>query len=657
MAEYRRPRSRKKKTDEPEVPPPQRTPTQEKLEDWRFKIAQARRVRKDWETRFDVERAEDFLLGKQDTDPNQLVLNHFWATWKTGMANLFYKSPKFFVRAKPGRATPASEQQASIGEAVLEAVSTHDQNLKRAGKLAVHQSYFRIGVLKIIHDPHMEPNPQAGEPIYERGPGNEPVLDPLTGEPRQMRDPQDGALMTEPDEVMTDQVYRFQWVDAATMLLPDEGPDMSQWTWIGEEVTVPLDDAKQDVRFPAALRTQLVANATLLTPDASRPKRIQEAVARQPELFRYVECYDLRAHTWYVLADGQEFDDFLVDEDLPEWIDDHPYAILPGYTPIQGPEPCPWPMPHVAPWLDPQTEYNIRRRQMMEGAKRSARKILFEDNTFPDLDEAIKALQDPADMIAAKVMDVKRPPVVLEAPDLNPAVYKDYVALQADWRAITGQSGARLTDPDANTATEASFVERQASLRDSDMQDAINDWLATAGQKMLLCLRKTLTIDLWIKLRQMSDRDLQSYLHRLYGIDPQMFQTVPALAQQVRQRYGQEKWQQVSREDLDFDADVTVQAGSTRPKNLEAEKRSWMQFLGLLGASPHIALNPTLLRETLAKFEIDSDTIVDELTATAKKMVEINANQAGRNQGGAPGGGPSNGATNPVLSAAGVGGP
>lgn len=658
MAEYRRRRKKKDEAVPDDRPPGDRT-SLTRLEDWRVKIGQARRVRKDWETAFRVELCERALLGKQESG-DALRVNKVWATWKTGMANVYYKAPKFYVRAKPGRANPASEKQASIGEGVMEAIGNRGHNLKRAGKLAVHQSYFRIGVLKIIHDPRMEPNPQAGEPIYARGPGNEPILSSLTGKPEPLRDARTGKPMLEPDEVMTDQVYRYQWVDAANMLLPDEGPDMQQWTWLGEEVTVPLDDAKDDPRFSKALRSQLVANATLHTPEASRPRKLREAASRPPELFRYVECYDLKTHCWYVLADGQTFDDFLVDDDIPEWIDDHPYAILPGYTPIQGPEPLPWPLPLIEPWLDLQAEYNIRRRQMMEGAKRSARKGIFEETTFPDVDEAIKVLQSPDDMVFAKVMDLNRPPKMLEAPDLSPAIYKDYAALQADWRDITGQTGARLTDPDSTTATEASFAERQAGLRDVEMQDAITDWLATAGQKMWQCVKTTLTLDLWIQIREMGDKEIQTYLQRVYGIDPQALATVPALQQEVRHRFGAQKWQQVSREDLDFEADVTVQPGSTRPKNLEAEKRSWLQFLQIIGANPAIALNPTLLRETLAKFEIDSDTIVDELTATAKKMVEINANQAGRNQGGgggSPNGGGGLSSLGAVLSGAGVGSP
>ena len=47
-----------------------------------------------------------------------------------------------------------------------------------------------------------------------------------------------------------------------------------------------------------------------------------------------------------------------------------------------------------------------------------------------------------------------------------------------------------------------------------------------------------------------------------------------------------------------------------------------------------MALSRELLRETAAKFEYISERMLDELTALAQQMVNINANQAGRTQGG-----------------------
>ena len=116
------------------------------------------------------------------------------------------------------------------------------------------------------------------------------------------------------------------------------------------------------------------------------------------ELIRYVELYDLKKKRWQIIAEDQPFDEPLIDDVLPDGVEDHPYAILPGWNAIVGPEPRAWPYPYTRPWIDPQKEYNIRRQQMMEGAKRSARKILATPNSFPNETEALKAVQSPRDM-------------------------------------------------------------------------------------------------------------------------------------------------------------------------------------------------------------------------------------------------------------------
>ena len=73
-------------------------------------------------------------------------------------------------------------------------------------------------------------------------------------------------------------------------------------------------------------------------------------------------------------------------------------------------------------------------------------------------------------------------------------------------------------------------------------------------------------------------------------------------------------------------------------QNQEVERSQWIQFLQIIGQFPQLALSRELLRETAAKFEYISERMLDELTALAQQMVAINANQAGRSQGGSPAG-------------------
>lgn len=615
----------------------------ERLERWKSRLARAKEIRESWTQKYDVEQGERFFLGEQTDltgERSKLSLNRVAATLKTMRPNLFFQMPKFFVRPKPGRRAPVASRIAASGEGVLEAIARQDDNLEVAGALAVTQAFFRLGCLKISYDPRLEANPRAGEPIAQVVEG-EPKLDE-TGEPVLIRDPLTGEILREPDEVLTDEVYRWVWVDAANLLLPDEGPDPTAWTWIGEEIVVPLEDAKRDARFPKDLRTRLVANETYrrLRPGQARPQTTSAAMGE--EFLRYTEAYDIRAKRWIVYATGQAFEEFLVDDVVPRWIDNDPYALLLLGEPILGPDPLPWPVPVVRDWLHPQQEYNIRRRQIMEGAKRAARKVLYTDAAFADEDEATKALQSPDDMQAAKANDLNAVKV-LEVPPLSLDIWRDIPLLDQDWRNITGQPGTRMALAESGTtATADTFAERASSLRDSDMQKAVTRWLSTAGRKMFQCVKETLTLELWVQMRELDDQEFSDYLERVYGFpkDQQtmMARALPGLKEAFRERFGQAKWLPVTREDLIFEADVTVAPGSTRPRNLDTERADWFRFLEILGRAPQLALSRLLLQETAAKFggTID-ERMLDELTALAEKMVQVNARQAGRDQGGANG--------------------
>jgi hypothetical protein len=614
---------------------------------WKKRVERAKKIRENWEREYEVERCENFIIGKQFSagtgngaaglNAGKINLNHTLATIKTILPNLVYQAPKFFIRPKPGQAAPAHEDDARVGEGVLVTIANRHQNLKKAARLAVQQNFSRIAVLKVCYDPSMVPNPDAGEPIYSTDAQGTALKDDF-GQPIQMKNPLTGQALTEPGKILREDLYRWEWVDARFMLLPDEGPDQSKWTWVGEEIVVPLEDAKDDDRFPKDLREQLTANVTEATASSSRSSRVKVVDDPDP-LFKYYEVYDFKKKRQLMWADGQEFNDYLVNRPLPKGIGDSPYAILAGFTPIIGPEPSPWPYPYVKDWLGPQDEYNIRRQQIMEGAKRSARKFVYDDNTFPNQDEAAKLLQNPQDMVGAKLNDITRPPLILQTPDINAAIYKDIPLIMNDWRIITGQTGARLAGPDADTATEATFVERAANLRDADLQDAVNDWLTMAGTKMYQLVRETLTLKIWVKLRGFSDEEFDKYVSEEFGVDPIMLQQIPGAKELLMQHFGQEAWKPITREELDFDADVTVVPGSSRPKNLEVERRAFMSFLQLLGQAPQLAMSKQLMTEVASMFEITNTRLVDELVALAQKMVQVNANQAGRNQGGSANGG------------------
>lgn len=661
--------AKKKKANMQDTPSPGRlgneTTENDGFTTWKKRIERAKKVRENWERDYEVEKCENFIIGRQSNvgkgtgaasiGSGKISLNHTLATIKTILPNLVYQAPKFFIRPQPGQAAPAHEEDARVGEGVLSTIANKKQNLKKSARLAVQQNFARIGVLKVCYDPDMVPNPDAGEPMMATDANGNALHDDY-GQPIQMKDPIKGTPLVEPDKILREDLYRWEWVDARFMLLPDEGPDPLKWTWVGEEIVVPLAEAKEDDRFPKDLRDQFNANITEVSTSATRQSRAK--VVEEPDpLFKYYEVYDVKQARQLMWADGQEFNEYLVDRPLPKGIAEHPYAILNGFTPILGPDPLPWPYPYIKDWLGPQDEMNINSQQQIEGAKRSARKFVYDDNTFPNQDEAAKLLQNPQDMVGAKINDVARPPQILTTPDINPAIYKVGPMLYQNWIILTGQTGARLAGPDADTATEATFTERAANLRDADLQDAVNDWLTVAGTKMYQLVRETLTLKIWVKLRGFSDEEFDKYVMEEYQVDPSVLKQIPGAKELLMSHFGQETWKPITREELDFDADVTVVPGSSRPKNLDVERRSFMSFLQLLGQAPQLAMSKQLMTQIAEMFEITNTRLVDELVALSQKMVQVNANQAGRNQGGsANGGGEQPGAMTSDAALSGVAG-
>lgn len=631
---------------------------------WVERVARAQKAREAHEKKFRVEELENYFLGKQaDEDSDDaVVLNHFCASIETDLPNLFYQQPKWFIRPT-ARSAPGVELRARKLEATLDLIAAQDQNLKRAGRLAVLQSFFRCGVLEAVYDPRLVPNPEAGEPIYQTGPDGEtlfypaevpgePMLDPMSGQmvpgpptphpmagqPVPLTGP-DGAPQVQPDTILSDETFRFEWIDAACLLLDDEaGPDPKKHRWIGKEVVQPVEVARQDEKFNKNRRLLVASEVSRRrTLSAERTPTQDRAILSDGYVRLYV-CYDLEEREQVIFADAQPFQDFLYKGPITPGLEDHPFSVL-GYQWITGPVPSAWPKPPTYDWLCPQHDYNMARYLVREHAERILPKEVYDDSTFASDDEITKYVS-PMTGGLSRVQNTNRPPVPVQQPPMNEALLRSIPMLLADWRIITGQTGARMGSSSGDTATEAALVERNANLRDSAKQDAINDWLSLAGVKMTKLIRKNMTFNLWVKLRGHSKQDVDQWLMSR-GFNPAVIRSQPQVYDLILQVLGEERWDQVSQEDLNFDADILVVPGSARARNLEVERKQWVDFLALIGQAPQLAMSRELLRTTAEKFETVNERMVDEIYAMSQQMLQAKQAVAGHAGTGDNGGNPA----------------
>jgi len=587
------------------------------LQRWMSRIERAERRRKDWEITYRVKELERYWLGQQweSEGGDRLWLNHFFATIQTQQPTVLPKQAMFVVKPTPGRKVFGTLEAQTL-EAVLRAIAAQEDNLFTDASLAVAQAFFRLGVLKVVYDPRFEPNPQGGEAITTS-------LGEDTG-------------LQEPDELLTDEVYRWEWVDARRMLLPDEGPNIRKWSWIAEEIEMSLEEAKEEPRFRPGLRRQLVANA-VVDEDSATTRSTDGPVRSEDDAetrFCYYECWDIRKKRLYCWAKGQQFEEFLYDEDFPAGIDDHPYAFL-RYLPILGPEPSAWPLPPTYNWLPIQREYNILREQQVNAARRAARKFLYEPTTFRD-EEQLDKFTSPADMQGVEVADIQRPPIMFGEVAQNIDVARNIPILRDDWRVITGATGTRLGNPDADTATEAVLTEQSAALRDTQMRLLVDKWLGMAGKKMLQLVKQTLTLEIYVQLRGFSDKEFKEFL-QLPGIQNLLalqlgqqnvapfltaLEANPLLQQRFRERYGTLKPLAVSRSQLQFEADVEVLPSAARP----LQQTQLLRLASVLG--PLAFGSPTFVEELLSSFDLANGArISEEILLSMRQMGEQMAMQ------------------------------
>jgi hypothetical protein len=631
---------------------PRRRAGSDKIRLLKNRVETARRLRRDWRRKYrldDLYRQfysdmADTILNGEDSSVSFHV-NKMLPTIKTVLPSLFLQNPTFVVRSMVENQDATSILKAKMGEAALKAIADQEHHLEFSIRLALLQSFFSIGVLKCVYEPRVRKNPRAGEIMYERTAAGFPTINE-DHMPVEVLD-ETGMPMLEPDTIVEDEVYRWDWVNGDKMLLPDHGPQHLRWPWIAEEVTVLLEDARHDERFNRNLRTQLRANTADLDDQEETPfsRTVTDPAESKDEYLTYIEFWDIRERRQIIWVEGQTFSDTqcLLDRDTPEYVEDHPYPLLLGYTPIIAPRSSPWPLPYVYTWLPLQQEHNVRRRQLTTGANRTARKVFFEDATFEDENEAVKFLQSSEDMQAIKITNFERPPIVHSDPMLPPNIAQDLSLLEADWAFETGVSGARTggRNKGPDTVFDSKVAVSAGEARDLAMRHDVNVWLTSAGKKMFRLLKSTMTLGMYVRLRSSSDSLFINYVSRVYGPGmAQQLEQFPSLRFSFDQQFGNDKWIQLSPEELDFEASISVAPGSARPRNMETEKQDFMQIVQLLGAVPVLTQSRALLTRVADMFEFFDTAMIDEILGAAEKANQIEQMKAGRMQGNQDAGGP-----------------
>jgi CheY-like chemotaxis protein len=181
-------------------------------------------------------------------------------------------------------------------------------------------------------------------------------------------------------------------------------------------------------------------------------------------------------------------------------------------------------------------------------AKRSLRKYLMEKGGMDD--EEVQKLIDPIDMSIAQTNGPPGDKIIpLQDVSLSPDIYNLSERMRSELTFLTGVTEQRKGGSEkAKTATEASIIESQARIRDSDRLYIVSKYVERSARKLKKLMGEFMTPE---------------YVAFLTGEE--------ALA----------LWQQAGTEILSADVDVEVKVGSSAYISKEVQVKQLQEFFAL----------------------------------------------------------------------------
>jgi hypothetical protein len=206
-----------------------------------------------------------------------------------------------------------------------------------------------------------------------------------------------------------------------------------------------------------------------------------------------------------------------------------------------------YPTSDIEPLIPQLNELSKLRTAMVKHRKRWIPKVIIQKGAMSQ--EQINVYKEPETGLIAEADDINGVKEIRPAP-VPPDLYKINAEIKADLREISGISQLLLGGggaPGVNTATEANIIQQGAGLRINEKQDQVEDFTRTIARKMIQILRQY--VDRTFRLRTFIE--------------------------------GKEVDITGTKEDLQAEVDVKIEAGSTQPPTDTAIERKQLIDLAL----------------------------------------------------------------------------
>jgi hypothetical protein len=595
--------------------------TELEAKDWQERIQRAKKVRENWYEKFRVATCYEYRDGIQRPDyfkeSEWITINLVYASLEAILPSLYSVDPYFYMSLKRSfhphpMMIALYEQRGRVRQSMLNYYKT-ELKLKRKSRMAILDSFFQYGVIKVHTTGDLAENPLAGEQIRD---GDGAVTDD-NGEP-----------LVHPDFLPANMAYQLNRIHPSDFLVDeDAGPLEEDVSWKAQRIVRPLRDVENDRRYAAKGRRKLKATEVSqdLRDREERKKGTSRAVAGRDEMKAELvvlwEIYDLRNRQWLTIAEGLE-DEFLRKPgDLPPGVETDPFVDLR----LTLRDDSWYPLPPVSQWLDAQREYDEGRSMMLRHRKNVAtRKYAALDQAFSDPDEELAKLEYAYDGMVLRYQNpVGYVPVtpIQDAP-LDQAVHAEAAYLHKDFDDLAVGSNQRGATRGVESATEAGILEARTRMREGDRLGAVTDFLIDISKKLDQQIQANITEDQAV---------------RVTGPQGDFWELI---------RTG-------DYEEISGEFEYRIDVGSTQLALPEVERAQWTAFLGLLAGAPQLLLSKRLLMKQAELHHIEDEAMIEELHQIGKQMMSGQLPMPGA-QGSQPGA--PDPATRPASLQGGLGG-
>lgn len=582
---------------------------------WEDRIRKAKAEREEWATQFRIEKARDFIEGKQNpgvNDRDWITINKLYAHMEVQLPTLYAVDPYFYVKVRRSYSpnpmdVALFEQRGKMRQAYLNWLKA-ELDLKSKARLAIQDAFSSYGVLKTHYHVKLADNPDAGKAVT--GEDGEELLD------------DEGVPLREPEQMPIHERYKLTRVHPDDLLWDEHaGPLEDDWHWLAQRIRMTRAEALADPR---------IKNAALKTAER-KPREDDEggrstAFDTSPQLHKgdgeddgqvYVlwEIYDLKEEQWLMIAEDAERP-VMMPEELPPGIESHPYEIL-RFTMRHN---SPYPVPPLSQAIDPQIEYCNARSQIQTHRKRFNRKYEMNTTVFDDPDVVAAQLESGGDgTVLQKNTHMPGVTPIADA-QMDPMTYQELGALNQDFVEILGSPDAAQIAR-SESATEASLLDKRLEVREGDRLSIVVDWVSLVARKLDQLVQAHITRDEAVKVT---------------GPQGEMWELVKA----------------DDYESIEGEFDYSVNTGATVPRLPQVERSQWLAFLQVLGGFPHLMTSPSLMKRMAEMHHIEDEQLVQELMKIGQQILSQQVPPPGAS--GSGGTAPGEATNNPITQVLGA---